>query len=140
MSELKAKIHQVIQEPTLAVLSTLSEKGLPWARYVMVQADEDLLIRFSTFRQSRKVAQIAKNAEVHIVCGVASLPTAQHYLQIQGKAEVSDDPAIKKAYWHEGLKVYFKGPDDPNYVVVSVRPYRIEYQTMKDMQPEVWQA
>jgi general stress protein 26 len=71
---------------------------------------------------------------------VTNPQTAEAYVQIQGRAEVSRDEAERKAYWKDELKTYFSGPDDPNYSVVIVRPYRIELQTMASMEPEVWEA
>ena len=35
---------------------------------------------------------------------------------------------------------YFSGPDDPNYFVVIVKPYRIELMQMTKMIPQVWEA
>ncbi len=35
---------------------------------------------------------------------------------------------------------YFSGPDDPNYFVVIVKPYRIELMQMTEMIPQVWEA
>jgi general stress protein 26 len=138
MADLKTTIHKMLKTPILASLATVTTDGKPWVRYVMVQADENLSLHFSTFRGSRKAAQIRKNAEVHIVCGVASLASAKQYLQIQGKARLHTDAKTKQAYWNDGLKAYFTGPADPNYVVVAVAPYQIEYQTMKDRNPMIW--
>ena len=44
----------------------------------------------------------------------------------------------KQEYWNEGLAKIFKGPDDPAYGVLIVKPYKIEYNTPGDLTPEVW--
>jgi general stress protein 26 len=139
MSELKKKILDSISSPQLISFATITEDGKPWVRYVIGMADENLIIRFSTFIKSRKVAQIEKNQEVHIVCGVSSLEAVEHYIQIQGKAEITVDEEERKKFWHDDLKAYFSGSDDPNYCVCMVKPYRIEYYTMGSMEPEVWE-
>ena len=138
MSDLAQRILTIIKEPHLASFATSAEESKPWVRYVTCQASEDLTIRFSTFVGSRKVAQIKKNPEVHLTCGVTDLATAQTYLQIQGKAELSTDKAEREAFWNDYLKRYFKGPDDPNYGIIIVKPYRIELYTMGNFKPEVW--
>lgn len=138
MSDLAQRILTIIKEPHLASFATSAEESKPWVRYVTCQASEDLTIRFSTFIGSRKVAQIKKNPEVHLTCGVTDLATAQTYLQIQGKAELSTDKAEREAFWNDYLKRYFKGPDDPNYGIIIVKPYRIELYTMGNFKPEVW--
>jgi general stress protein 26 len=42
--------------------------------------------------------------------------------------------------WRDELKTYFSGTDDPNYCIGIVKPYRIEYYTMTEMAPQVWEA
>ena len=138
MSDLKTKIFDVMATPQLMSFATLTEDGRPWVRYVIGIADESLTIRFSTFLTSRKVAQVKKNNEVHIVCGVSNIETAKHYIQIEGKAEITRDEQERKRFWNDELKAYFSGPDDPNYCICIVKPYRIEYYSMGMMEPEVW--
>ena len=138
MATLKDHILEVIGKPQLASLATVTEQGMPWVRYVMVTGEKDLTLRFATFLASRKVAQMKKNPEVHLTCGVTSPESADRYLQIQGRAEVTTDEAQRGAHWKEELKRYFSGPDDPNYCVVKVTPYRIEYMAPGSMDPEVW--
>jgi len=138
MSDLAQRIFTIIKEPYLASFATIAEDGKPWVRYVTPHASGDLTIRFSTFIGSRKVAQIKKNPEVHLTCGVTDPATAQTYLQIQGKAELSTDKAEREAFWNDYLKRYFKGPDDPNYGIIIVKPYCIELYTMGNFKPEVW--
>ena len=139
MSELKKKILAKIDRPTLSALATITEDGKPWVRYVTPMADENLNIWMATFAQSRKVGQIAKNPEVHLTVGVTTMETAQSYLQVQGRAEILSDDATKKAVWNDHLKGIFSGPDDPNYCVCKITPYRIEYQGMGPVPPEVWE-
>jgi len=140
MAELKERILEVIRQPQLASLATVTEEGTPWVRYVMATGSDDLILRFSSFLDSRKVAQIRNNSEVHLTCGVTSPESAGSYLQIQGRAEVITDEAERKAYWKEELKRYFSGPEDPNYCIVRIKPYRIEYMAPGSMEPEIWEA
>ncbi|MBL7203387.1 MAG: pyridoxamine 5'-phosphate oxidase family protein [Desulfobacteraceae bacterium] len=103
-------------------------------------ADENLTIWMATFVNSRKVAQIRKNPEVHLTTGVTDMETAESYLQIQGRAEILTDEKTKKAVWNDHLENIFSGPDDPNYCVCKITPYRIEYQGMGMVPPEVWEV
>jgi general stress protein 26 len=142
MDELKEKILAAIKIPQLMPLATVTEDGKPWVRYVMGSGADDLTIRFVTSLQTRKVAQMKNNPEVHLTCGAtsSSLQETEHYLQISGKAEVTTDEAERNLCWNDHLKAYFSGPDDPAYCVVIVKPYRIEYCTMTEMVPKVWEA
>jgi len=138
--DIKTKILMMIRNPHLASFSTIAEDGKPWVRYVMPNTSEDLTIRFATFVGSRKAKHIAANPEVHLCCGVTDPMKAVHYLQIQGRAQVLSDKETKLAFWSDQMKVYFTGPEDPNYAVVVVKPYRIELWNMRSTSPEIWEA
>jgi len=140
MTALEEKIRKILADTQLALFATVTSEGKPWVRYVMARGGEDLSIRFATFLGSRKVAQVKGNPEVHMTLGVTSLETAKDYLQIQARAEVSTGEKERKAFWRDELKAYFKGVDDPEYAIVIVRPYRIEFMAMGSMEPEVWEA
>ncbi len=139
MSDLKHRIFDAAKDMQLINLATITEDGKPWVRYVMGKADKDLVMRFCTHLESRKVPHIRKNPNVHISLGVSSLETAKNWVQIQGTAEVSTDKAELDAFWFDDLKNYFTGPDDPGYCVVIIRPSKIEFGTMGIMTPEVWE-
>lgn len=138
MPNLKDRILSVFKGPRLAGLATITDDGKPWVRYVMTQASDDMTFRCSTFVNARKVAQIAKNPEAHLTCGINDPMKWEPYLQIQGRAKVATDPEAKRAFWSDRLKAVFKGPDDPNYGVVVVTAYRIEYCAVGS-KPEVWE-
>ena len=138
MSDLKQRIFDAAGKIQLINFATITEDGKPWVRYVMGKADSDLVFRFCSRLESRKVAQIRKNPDVHISLGVTSLETAKNWLQVAGTAEVSTDKAERDSFWFDDLKNYFTGPDDPAYCIVIVKPYRIEFGTMESMTHEVW--
>ena len=140
MNNLKEKILAKMTELTLASFATITEDNKPWSRYIVVKADTNMDIWFATFNKSRKIKQIARNPEVHITLGVTEPQSAVSWLQIQGRAEILEDTETKKAVWYDMLEPIFSGPDDPNYVVCKVRPYRIEFYSMNKREPDVWQA
>jgi general stress protein 26 len=139
MSDLKKRIFNSAAEMQLINFATVTDDGKPWVRYMMAKAGEDLVFRFCTHLESRKVVQIRKTPDVHISLGVTSLETAEHWLQVAGTAEVSTDKTERDSFWFDDLKNYFTGPDDPSYCIVIVRPSRIEFGTMGSTTPEVWE-
>ena len=138
MSALKDRIAAIIAPLQLSSVATIAEGGKPWVRYVMTVGRDDLSVRFATFAQSRKVAQIGANPEVHVTLGVNDPSMMKPYLQIQGLARFSTEAAERHGFWSEMLADYFSGPDDPNYGVVIVTAYRIEYCVVGS-KPEVWE-
>ena len=137
MSSLKEKICEILSRPQLSGLATITEEGKPWVRYVMAAAGEDLKIRFATFRGARKVNQIENNPEVHLTCGVTDPEDLKPYLQIQGRARLDTSPEARHGFWSDMLAPIFQGPDDPDYGVIEVVPYRIEHCTPGSFEPEV---
>jgi len=138
MSELKERILSILHKPQLAALATVTEMGNPWVRYVVTVGDGDLIIRCATFADSRKVKHIEGRSDVHLTCGVNSFMEMQPYLQIQGQATVTADKDERHSFWNDMLAPIFEGPDDPNYRVIVIKPYRIEYCTPGSYAPEVW--
>lgn len=139
MSDLKQRIYETAKDMQLINVATITEDGRPWVRYVMGKADKELVFRFCTFLESRKVHQLKKNPNIHISLGVQNLETASNWLQVAGSAEVTTDESERHSFWFEDLKNYFSGPDDPNYCIVIVRPSMIEFGTMGNPVPETWQ-
>lgn len=138
MEELEQKILDIIHKPQLAALATVTEQNNPWVRYVVTVGDGDFNMRCATFAASRKVAQIKNNPNVHITLGVTDFMDMHPYVQVQGQAEVTTDHDERHNFWNDLLAPIFKGPDDPNYCVLVVKPYRIEYITPGVFDPEVW--
>jgi general stress protein 26 len=141
MADMKKRILDIFKpgESFLASLATITEDGRPWVRYVSPRISEDLTLRIATSAQSRKAAHIRKNHEVHLTCGVTDPAIAQYYLQVEGRADVVTEKAERTAFWSDGLKEYFSGPEDPDYAIIVVKPYRIEVYPMMSMDFEVWE-
>ncbi len=137
---MKTEILAMLKKPTLASLATINEDGKPWTRYVMIVADDNLTIRCATFVGARKISQIKKNPEVHLTCGITNLEEMGAYLQIQGTATFTTSKEERHAFWTDEFATYFKGPDDPNYGIIVIKPYRIELMEPGKFEPSVWQA
>ena len=138
MSDLQQRILDIVHRPQLAALATVTELNNPLVRDVVTVGDGNLILRCATFAESRKVEQIDHNPNVHLTCGVTSFQEMQPYLQIQGRARVTDDKEERHAFWNDMLTPVFDGPDDPKYCVIIVEPYRIEYCVPGSYEPEVW--
>jgi len=140
MSDLRQRIFEAAKDFQLINFATITEDGRPWVRYVVGKADNQLVFRFCSRIDTRKISQVRKNPNVHLSLGAKDLESANHWLQVEGRAEVSTDKTERESFWFDDLKNYFSGPDDPNYCIVIVSPSRIEFGTMGSMVPEVWWA
>lgn len=140
MSDLKERILKILQQMQMSSLATITPDGKPWVRYVMTVASPDMVIRCATFISARKVKQIEKNPEVHLTCGVTDPRNMAPYLQVQGRAKLNTSKDARHAFWSDMLAPIFSGPDDPNYGVLEITPYYIEYSSPGSLEPEVWKA
>jgi general stress protein 26 len=140
MNDLEERIWKILGRKQIAALATLTVSGAPWVRYVTIESDLNFTLRFCTSCGSRKARQIADNPEVHLTCGNLQPPDDSAFLQIVGPAEICRDGKIKADCWKEEWRRYFKGPDDPDYVVIFIQPTRIEYNGPGSFEPEVWIA
>ncbi len=129
MSDIKQRILDLAPGLQLVSVATLTEKGAPWVRFVAGRMQPDLSVWFSTYLDSRKIAQIRANPLVHATLGANDF-SAQKWLQIEGNAEISTAEHDRKACWFDGLLAYVSGVDDPNYAVVKIIPHRIEIGSM----------
>lgn len=135
---LKKKILKVIKGSKLASLATIAG-GRPWVRYaVSHNQGAGLNLYICTYRDSRKVRQIQKNPNVHITIGGDMDNLKAPYVQVAAKARVRSDARIRKKLWHNLMKKYYTGPDDPNYVVIEAKPELIEYMSSEQRLPQIY--
>ncbi len=75
-----------------------------------------------------KVRQIKENPKVEFVMRVEREGKTGN-LRAEGNASVLDDPALKARLFDEieWVKDYFRGPDDPNYVLLGIDVRSYEY-------------
>lgn len=137
MDNVEQRIFDLAKDLQLLSFATVTEDGRPRVRYVVGKADETLTLRFSTHLGSAKVRQMTNTPSVSVTTGATGL-RAQHWLEIEGSAQVSTAEADRRAFWFDGLGAYFSGVNDPNYCIVIVKPSRIALWSMATMQAEVW--
>ncbi len=138
MTDIQTRIRALAPGLQLVSLATVTETGAPWVRLVAGRMMPDLSIWFSTHLSSRKIAQLRRDPRVHATLGATDF-TAQEWLQVEGRAEISTAQGDREAFWFDGLLAYVSGVDDPEYAVVKVIPDLIEIGAM-GREPLVWQA
>ncbi len=80
---------------------------------------------FFTDRQSRKVDEAESNDRILLTYADWD---KQHYVSVDGTAEVVEDRAKIAELWTEGMRTWFpKGVDDPNVALLRVRVESAEY-------------
>lgn len=139
--QLKQHILEILKRSDFGSLGTVNSDGKPWIRYMGFSVSDDLTIHTPTYLNTRKVKEIKQNPEVHLLCGFAVTDASEssNYCQIQGIAKIITDAVEKKKLWLPHFASYFtQGPDDPNFGMITITPYRIEL--VGSTKVEVWEA
>ena len=136
-TELKNKIADLISKPQLASLATIND-GKPWIRYMILTGEPDLTLYTTTFSNSRKVEQLKKDNNVHVIIGGDQEHFKDPHINIQATAQVLTDLETKKKYWCEHLEIFFSGPEDPDFSVIKISPQVIEYTSGDALTPEIY--
>jgi general stress protein 26 len=133
-SELKEKVLKILQENKVGTLASV-QQGKPHSRY-MTFFHEGLTLYTATSKETHKVEEIEKNPFVHILLGYDGEGFGDSFLEIEGKAAVDDSAEMKNKLWNEYLEKWFKGPDDPSYIVLHIEPSLIRLMNNKGLEPE----
>lgn len=135
MNELKAKklAAELMSISEVACLSTLNHEGFPETRALMnlnnsqqfpalvdFTSEGDLVAYLTTNTASYKMDNIRENPKTSIYYYKEG---RQDGLMLMGTMEIVEDMELKKAFWHEGWKVFFpKGVEDSDYTLLRLKP------------------
>ncbi|TDL31522.1 general stress protein [Jeotgalibacillus sp. S-D1] len=118
--ELKSKVMEIFEHNKIGTLATVKNKK-PHSRY-MTFYNEGLVLRTPTSIETHKADEIDDNPFVHILLGYDGEGYGDRYVEIEGTAVIRDSEKMKHEFWQEQFSNWFKGPDDPNYVVLEIEP------------------
>lgn len=120
-----AAARDVIQTARYSTLITIGDNGQPQARIVDPFVPEaDFTIWIGTNPLTRKVAEIRRDPRVTLLYFNAA---AAEYVTVLGTATLVADSAEKARHWKEEWAAYYKdGPRDDGYLLIRVRPNRLE--------------
>ena len=114
-----------MKKARFANFTTIGRDGHPQSRIVDPFAPEsDFTIWIGTNALTRKVAEVKADSRVTLLYFNAA---ANEYVAVIGTATVIDDPAEKARHWKDEWVEFYKGGSaDANYVLIRVRPSRLE--------------
>ena len=123
-SQLEQNIIKALDANPYCAFATV-EGSKPKVRY-MALYHEGLQLHLATDRKTHKVEELQENPHVFILAGYEA-GGSKEVLEIQGTAELTKNDRLRKDLWNDDLKQWFNGPEDPDYMVLDIDPYRIEY-------------
>jgi general stress protein 26 len=123
-AEGNAKVHELIKDARLAMLTTVSTEGQLVSRPMATQQTEfDGAVWFFAEADSPKVDDIARDPRVNVAY------SSGNYVSLAGTATVVRDVAKKRELWDAGAAAWFgdKEAEDPSVVLIKVEAETAEY-------------
>jgi general stress protein 26 len=88
-----------------------------------LEVDRGGPIWFITSAESRKVVELARNAETLLI-----FQDASHSLAVWGRAHVESHPDRTRRLWKDAFQAWFPGGvDDPDVRLIAVQPHSAEF-------------
>jgi general stress protein 26 len=117
------RVWGVMRKAGVCMMTTHFPDGLR-ARPMEPRPDEDEhAIFFLTDKRGLKDDEVKANPEV---CLTFIYAKEKVYLSVTGEASITRDEERARALWNENQALWWKGPDDPNLLVLRVEPHRAE--------------
>ncbi|OCA82021.1 pyridoxamine 5'-phosphate oxidase family protein [Pseudobacillus wudalianchiensis] len=135
MEQLKTEILNILKENKVGTLATV-KNNKPHTRY-MTFYNEELTLYTPTGKDTYKVEEIDQNPHVHILIGYTGEGIGDTFLEIEGTAKIDDSQQTKERLWNEEIAKWFDGPNDPNYIVLTITPNTIRYMNKGEDTPQV---
>jgi general stress protein 26 len=136
--ELRDKILDVMGGVNISAFATVQSDShpVPRVRYVATVGFPDLSMKIATHKSSVKMSHIKNNPKGCIATwnGKDFEDVDKPYVIMDTEIEILDDEKSKNEFWDPMLENYFSGPDDPEYVIMNLKPYSIEYYSEGTME------
>lgn len=126
---LLAVARRLMVDARYAALVSVDSTGAPQARTVEPFPPEpDFTVWIGTNPRTRKVGEIRRDDRVALHYYD---PGAMGYVTLRGRAELVDDPVLKRRWWNPGWEGFY--PDrEKDYLLVRVIPERLEIVSPAD--------
>jgi general stress protein 26 len=133
--ETKADIEHILDSSSVGTMATV-QNNKPHTRY-MTFSREGLTLYTATDKDTHKVDEISKNPYTHILLGYEGEGVGDEYVEYEGKVHISDSEDLRKKLWNPHMEKWFDGPNDPNYIVLEIKPEQISLMNKKDLKRRI---
>ncbi|NUU60266.1 pyridoxamine 5'-phosphate oxidase family protein [Paenibacillus agri] len=134
--DLEQKIIKVLDDNKFGSFGTVEAGNKPKVRYMAVFHD-GLKIYLATDRKTHKVEELKENGNAFLLLGYEA-GGGKDILEIEATVDITKDETLRAKVWNKDLEPWFKGPEDPDYVILELTPSRIEYMG-KTQEHGVWE-
>lgn len=130
----KQQALNILNESRIGTMATVKDNK-PHSRY-MTFFNDNFTLYTPTSKKTHKVEDIEANPYTHILIGYEGEGFGDAFLEIEGRVSESTDDRDKDKIWNDQMKNWFKGPDDPDLVVLKVEPNMVRLMNKTGKPPE----
>lgn len=135
--------QQQLQETALEIMNTdrvgimaTVANNKPYARYMTFFYENGILFTI-THSETHKIEEILQNPFTHILLGYEGEGFGDAYVEIEGNVTVTSGDHMIEKLWNDHVSPWFNGPDDPDLLVLEIRPQQIRLLNKKGLPPQV---
>jgi general stress protein 26 len=132
--KLNKEVLDILKKHKIGTLATVVDNK-PHSRYMTFFNDE-LMLYTPTNKNTHKAEEIDENPNVHILLGYEGEGFGDEYIEFEGKASISEDQRLKEKIWNDQMKNWFEGPNDPDYIVLAIKPNKIRLMNSGQESPQ----
>ena len=124
------KLKELAEGARICMFTTFTtERPMPSRPMALQTVDPDGTLQFFSATNSHKNQQVEADPEVQLLFANSG---SSEYLNIYGRATISQDRKKIKELWSPIAKTWFQdGPGDPQLSLISVKPESCEYWDTK---------
>lgn len=130
MADPREKALDILKDNKIGILSTVSENQ-PYSRY-MTFFNEGFILFTITDKRTHKVQDIQENPNVFVLLGYEEGLLKKQYIEMKGKVDTTDDQSLIEHLWSPYMNVIFEGKDDPNILILRIKPDTVRLRNTKD--------
>jgi general stress protein 26 len=133
--DLRESIENILIHSSTGIMATV-KKNRPHARY-MTFFNKNLTLYTPTSKDTDKSEEVSENPHTHILLGYEGEGLGDSYVEYEGEVTIKDDAELKNKLWNEHMKPWFDGPEDPNLIILQIKPTQIRLMNKKRNSPEI---
>lgn len=129
MADAREEALDILKDNKVGVLSTVSH-NTPSSRY-MTFFNEGFVLYTITDKRTHKVDELEENPHAFVLLGYEEGLLNKKYVEIQGQVDITEDDSLIEHLWSAYMNLIFDGKDDPNIVVLRIKPEKLTLRNTK---------
>lgn len=134
MADIKEKALKIMDKNDVGVMATISNNK-PVARYMSFYSEEFTLYTI-TDKRTEKVEDLESNPNVFVLLGYEEGVFDKDYVELEGTVALVKNQEIINKSWNDYMDDQYSSKEDPNILVLEIKPNTINVKNKKGNQVE----